>query len=187
MSGLAMSNDEIVVRYKQAKNKGNQVQVLAELNDCPIERIIGILVASGEDNRCFNHLRSKLKKQEEKAAKKFEKLREEHQEQLAIQAEAMKAMPPEPVKAAVAEKMQEVLYSKSPAGKQQDFEDIDLIEIGGHLYEDSELIDAFGKKVHALIDRRRELVAEIEDIDVMLTKYAYMISDLREAIDCEGG
>lgn len=110
MSGLAMSNDEIVVRYRQAKNKGDQVQILAELNACPVERIIGILTANGIDNRNFNILRHKLKKQEEKAAKKAEKMREEYQEQLAIQAEAMKAMPTEPVKAAVAEKMQEVLY-----------------------------------------------------------------------------
>jgi hypothetical protein len=59
---LAMSNDEIVVRYKQAKDKGEQVKILAELNDCPVERIIGILTANGVDNRCFNHLRGKLKK-----------------------------------------------------------------------------------------------------------------------------
>ena len=110
MSGLAMSNEEIVVRYRQAKDKGEQVKILAELNNCPVERIIGILTANGVDNRCFNHLRGKLKKQEEKAAKKAEKLREECQEQLAIQAEIMKQMPTEPVKAAVAEKMQEVLY-----------------------------------------------------------------------------
>ena len=59
---LAMSNEEIVVRYRQAKEKGEQVKILAELNDCPVERIIGILVASGEDNRKFNHLRGQLKK-----------------------------------------------------------------------------------------------------------------------------
>ena len=59
---LAMSNDEIVVRYRQAKDKGEQVKILAELNDCPVERIIGILTANGVDNRCFNHLRGKLKK-----------------------------------------------------------------------------------------------------------------------------
>ena len=97
MSGLAMSNEEIVVRYRQAKNKGDQVQILAELNNCPVERIIGILTANGIVNRNFNILRHKLKKQEEKAAKKAEKMREEYQEQLAIQAEAMKAMPTEPV------------------------------------------------------------------------------------------
>lgn len=65
MSGLAMSNDEIVVRYKQAKNKGEQVKILAELNNCPVERIIGILTANGVDNRNFNKLRSKLKKKEQ--------------------------------------------------------------------------------------------------------------------------
>lgn len=64
MSGLAMSNEEIVVRYRQAKDKGEQVKILAELNNCPVERIIGILTANGVDNRCFNHLRSKLKKKE---------------------------------------------------------------------------------------------------------------------------
>lgn len=61
---LAMSNEEICVIYRQAKNKGEQVKILAELNACPVERIIGILVANGEDNRSFNHLRSKLKKKE---------------------------------------------------------------------------------------------------------------------------
>ena len=59
---LAMSNEEIVVRYRQAKDKGEQVKILAELNNCPVERIIGILTANGVDNRCFNHLRGKLKK-----------------------------------------------------------------------------------------------------------------------------
>ena len=60
--GLPMTNEEITARYRQAKNKGKQVQILADLNDCPVERIIGILVASGEDNRKFNHLRGQLKK-----------------------------------------------------------------------------------------------------------------------------
>lgn len=57
---LAMSNDEIVVRYKQAKNKGEQVKILAELNDCPVEQIIGILTSNGIDHRCFSGLRRKL-------------------------------------------------------------------------------------------------------------------------------
>lgn len=65
---LAMSNDEIVVRYKQAKNKGEQVKILAELNDCPVEQIIGILVASGIDHRCFSGLRRKLNKEATSAA-----------------------------------------------------------------------------------------------------------------------
>ena len=64
---MQMTNDEIVMRYKQAKSKGDQVQILAELNDCPVERIIGILVSAGIDNRNFNRLRKKLRLKEEQA------------------------------------------------------------------------------------------------------------------------
>lgn len=91
---LAMSNEEIVVRYRQAKEKGDQVKILAELNDCPVERIIGILTANGVDNRCFNILRHKLKKE-----KKVDDLRKDCKKQITAQAK-------------VAEKMQEVLYKK---------------------------------------------------------------------------
>lgn len=66
---MQMSNDEITVRYRQAKNKGEQVQILAELNAVPVERIIGILTANGEDNRSFNKLRNKLKKKEQVVVK----------------------------------------------------------------------------------------------------------------------
>lgn len=64
---MQMKNDEIVMRYRQAKNKGDQVQILAELNNCPVERIIGILTTAGIDNRCFNKLRAKLEKYEQPA------------------------------------------------------------------------------------------------------------------------
>lgn len=64
MSDLVMTNDEIVMRYRQAKDKSGQVKILAELNACPVERIIGILTSSGIDNRCFNPLRGQLKKKE---------------------------------------------------------------------------------------------------------------------------
>ncbi len=91
---LAMSNEEICVRYRQAKNKGEQVKILAELNDCPVERIIGILTANGIDNRNFNILRHKLKEE-----KKVDDLRKDCKKQITAQAK-------------VAEKMQEVLYKK---------------------------------------------------------------------------
>ncbi len=61
---MQMTNDEIVMRYRQAKIKGDQVQILAELNGCPVERIIGILTSAGIDNRNFNRLRAMLEKHE---------------------------------------------------------------------------------------------------------------------------
>lgn len=63
---MEMTNEEIVVRYRQAKLKGQQVKILAELNNCPVEKIIGILVANGVDSRNFNHLRKELRLKGEK-------------------------------------------------------------------------------------------------------------------------
>ena len=44
---MDMSNDEIVVRYRQAKHKGEQIKILADLNACTIEEILQVLVESG--------------------------------------------------------------------------------------------------------------------------------------------
>ena len=60
---MEMKNDEILVRYRQAKKKMEQVEILADLNNCPVERIIGILTANGIDGRCFSKLRAKLNRQ----------------------------------------------------------------------------------------------------------------------------
>jgi hypothetical protein len=68
---MQMKNDEIVTRYKQAKDKGEQVKILAQLNDCPVEQIIGILTAAGIDHRCFSGLRRKMNKEAEEAAGKI--------------------------------------------------------------------------------------------------------------------
>lgn len=44
---MEMKPDEIVVNYRQAKNKGQQIKILADLNLCKIEDIIQILVDHG--------------------------------------------------------------------------------------------------------------------------------------------
>jgi hypothetical protein len=44
---MEMTPDEIVVNYRQAKNKGQQIKILADLNLCKIEDIIQILVDHG--------------------------------------------------------------------------------------------------------------------------------------------
>ena len=42
-----MSNDEIVVRYRQAKHKGEQLNILADLNACSVDEIVNVLVEHG--------------------------------------------------------------------------------------------------------------------------------------------
>ncbi|HRR78071.1 MAG TPA: hypothetical protein P5191_14925 [Ruminococcus sp.] len=104
MSELAMTNDEIIMRYRQAKDKSEQVKILAELNDYPVERIIGILVASGEDNRKFNHLRGQLKKEETQKEQV-----EVHKEQSEAEQSKTEKVP-KAVIAAVEDKITELQY-----------------------------------------------------------------------------
>ncbi len=44
---MQMTNGEIVASYRQAKNKKEQVKILAELNACNVEEITKILVEGG--------------------------------------------------------------------------------------------------------------------------------------------
>ncbi len=104
MPDLVMTNDEIVMRYRQAKDKSGQVKILAELNACPVERIIGILVASGEDNRKFNHLRGQLKKEETQKEQV-----EVHKEQSEAEQSKTEKVP-KAVIAAVEDKITELQY-----------------------------------------------------------------------------
>lgn len=104
MPDLVMTNDEIVMRYRQAKDKSGQVKILAELNACPVERIIGILVASGEDNRKFNHLRGQLNKEETQKEQV-----EVHKEQSEAEQSKTEKVP-KAVIAAVEDKITELRY-----------------------------------------------------------------------------
>lgn len=40
---MEMTNDEIIRRYKEAKHKGRQIQILADLNVCPKDKILEIV------------------------------------------------------------------------------------------------------------------------------------------------
>lgn len=177
---MQMKNDEIVTRYKQAKDKGEQVKILAQLNACPVERIIGILVAAGIDNRNFNRLRAKLKKHIS-LSEEPEQLLEEEPEPLPPIADEereapgtgqiMEEIPPEPIDP----------FPKT--ADKQGYKEIDLLEVGECVYEDGELIEAFGEKVNGLIERRSVLMAEVTVIDLMLAKYLDFTNKLHDSIE----
>lgn len=44
---MDMTPDEIVVRYRQAKHKGEQLNILADLNACSVDDIVKVLVEHG--------------------------------------------------------------------------------------------------------------------------------------------
>lgn len=61
---MDMAPDEIVVRYRQAKDKAEQLQILADLNDCTVDGIINVLCEhGGYKPQFFNKAKVKLKKQ----------------------------------------------------------------------------------------------------------------------------
>lgn len=117
---LAMSNDEIVMRYRQAKDRTEQVKILADLNNCPVEQIIGILTAAGIDHRCFSGLRRKMNKEAvseaEKVVSKIPYKKPEimpappEKKESAAPAEEHTAEVPKAVIAAVEDKITELQY-----------------------------------------------------------------------------
>ena len=65
---MDMKPDEIVVRYRQAKDKAAQLKILADLNDCTVDGIINVLCEhGGYKPQFFNTAKIKLKKQKDTA------------------------------------------------------------------------------------------------------------------------
>lgn len=80
---MQMTNEEIVKSYNEAKHKGHQIGVLADLNVCPKEMIIDILVEGGVDPRSFSRYKGenniKRIKKEVKAHEKAKAAKEEQE------------------------------------------------------------------------------------------------------------
>lgn len=67
---MDMTPDEIVVRYRQAKNKAEQLKILADLNVCTVDDIINVLCEHGDYKpQFFNKAKIKLKALSEEPAK----------------------------------------------------------------------------------------------------------------------
>ena len=57
---MDMKPDEIIVRYRQAKHKAEQIKILADLNACGVDDIIQVLTDGGINLRGMNKIRGKL-------------------------------------------------------------------------------------------------------------------------------
>lgn len=68
---MHMSDEEIIIRYKEAKDKRAQVNILADLNACDPDEIVGVLRRSGMDHRFLPRAPRKNKDKKEKKAKYF--------------------------------------------------------------------------------------------------------------------
>lgn len=185
---------EIVTNIREAKDKRKQVQIEADLHCVSQRDVKDIMKEYGISLRILNGENfCKSEKQEEQAV-------EHDWEDMAI--------PPlePPVKGKVKYKKPEIIDVQDiPKQTEQAEESSTLIEnaadspkmlrdvpaedvlfIGPHILEDDKIIDALGKKIHDLAERRRGLVAEVELIDIRLRKYSYFCQDLAEVIESEG-
>ncbi len=66
---MQMSNEEIVRRYKEAKDKAKQLGILSELNACDRQKIKDILAEGGIDHRQLPRSRKEKDVRPEKAEK----------------------------------------------------------------------------------------------------------------------
>lgn len=62
---MNMTENEIVRNYREAKNKREQVTILADLNRCEKEEIVDILLKNGVDQKELPRKRKPRKKPEE--------------------------------------------------------------------------------------------------------------------------
>lgn len=67
---MQMTENEIVRNYREAKNKREQVTILADLNRCEKEEIVEILLKNGVDQRELPRKRKPRKKPEEEKKSK---------------------------------------------------------------------------------------------------------------------
>ena len=86
---MQMTNEEIVKSYNEAKHKGQQIGVLADLNVCPKEVIIDILVEGGVDPRAFSRYKGKNLVKAVKAEVKAHEKKKRSEEEAAIVGEAV--------------------------------------------------------------------------------------------------
>lgn len=85
---MQMTPSEIIVRYRQAKDKTEQIKILADLNACTTDKIINTIVenSNGEYKLSyFNKLNHKLKKQKKNEQDKVEKSAAEEATDVLIQ------------------------------------------------------------------------------------------------------
>ena len=185
---------EIVTNIREAKDKRKQVQIEADLHCVSKRDVKDIMKEYGISLRILNGENfCKSEKQEEQAV-------EHDWEDMAIPPleppvkGKVKYKKPEiidvqdiPKQTEQAEESSTLIENAADSPKMlRDVPDEDVLFIGPHILEDDKIIDALGKKIHDLAERRRGLVAEVELIDIRLRKYSYFCQDLTEVIEIEG-
>ena len=89
---MQMTNEEIVKSYKEAKHKGQQIGILADLNVCPKDMIIDILVEGGIPKTAFSRYKGENNIKRVKREVKVHEKKRQSEEEAAIVKEAVLAL-----------------------------------------------------------------------------------------------
>lgn len=100
---MQMSENEIVRDYRQAKNKGHQVGILAELNLCTKEEIISILKSNGVSQAELPRNRKKTESEGQSKAESDVNQKQQEKEPVAAVTEEL----PEIVKEVICRQMEQ--------------------------------------------------------------------------------
>ena len=89
---MQMTNEEIVRSYNEAKHKGKQIGILADLNVCPKDVIIDIIVEGGIDKRAFARYKGENNIKRVKREVKAHEKKKRSEDEAAIVKEAVTAL-----------------------------------------------------------------------------------------------
>ena len=157
--------NEIVTNIMQAKNRKAQLQIEADLH-CTSQQIIKeLLQERGISLKIFNGGRHDKKSKPEKKPEPIKKQSEE----LLRQEWADLSIPPDDIEleCKIITDVQDI-----PAAEEQ--------------LTDEACLEESKKNIDKLIERRRELCAELDQIDTRLRKYTHFYEDLYEELGKEG-
>ena len=148
---MQMDKSEILTSYKLAKEKGKQLQILAELNGCNKLEIVKILVEGGFDRRSFNRV---LSQKEREAMEAEEKMTEE----TAVQAE------PDPEETTVQEPQSEEYYELCSRTNKTIDELIEknqnLVKLNDELIEENRRLRSNYSEINKELKELRDTVTE---------------------------
>ena len=156
---------EIVCHIMQAKNRKAQLQIEADLYATTKDVIKEVLKQDGISLKIFNGGRHDKKPKPEKKPEPIKKQSEE----LLRQEWADLSIPPEDIEleCKIITDVQDI-----PAAEEQ--------------LTDEACLEESKKNIDKLIERRRELCAELDQIDTRLRKYTHFYEDLYEELGKEG-
>ncbi len=183
-----MTVDEILVSYRQSKNKGQQVVIFSQLNSCATWEIVWVLVENGIDPRSFNKvatLRNAYEKAKEKGLqlpkKSVSEIVEEIQpEEAPVQEEQLTEEHPEPDQSVEDSRIVNIPVDSFAS---EEPEEIQIPEETVMLESYEKTIETLNKEIAYLQEKNKEYLEKIQELHESARRSKEEALELREEAD----